>query len=248
MLHKKLLTVLQELGLTDKESKVYLAMLSLGEASVQKIAGAAEVKRPTVYPVIESLQKKGLVNIEIKGFKQFYRAASPERLGLVLEQRRKNLISALPELTELYNTESTQSFIKYYEGLESVKNVYESNLRDVKPHENYYVIGDMKNWLSLDYKYFENFTYRRGQLPINIRLLLLDSPAARAFKEKKTHYNMKVRFLPKNTVLTTNLVMIPERLFMHQLTPPINGIVIENKSAIKTQMEMFEILWENAAP
>lgn len=222
-------------------------MLSLGENTVQKIANAAEVKRPTVYPIIESLKRYGLANMIVRGLKQYYIAASPEQLETLFKQRQKHLSAALPDLMALYNTEGvTQGFIKYFEGLEAVKSVYESNLRDVKAHENYCVIADQQKWIELDPKYFENFTYRRGKLPINIRLLLLDSPAARAFKKKERHYNMEIRFLPPRTRLTTNLVIIPERLFMHQLTPPVNGIVIENKSAIKTHMELFEILWQNA--
>ncbi|MBI5412336.1 helix-turn-helix domain-containing protein [Candidatus Peregrinibacteria bacterium] len=245
MLPKKLIGALQELGLSEKESCVYLAMLTLGEASVLQIARAAEIKRPTVYPVLESLQQKGLVHIDIRSMKQRYRAINPERLELLLEQRRKNLLSALPELTALYNTEGSQSLIQYFEGLEAVKTVYESNIRDIQPHENYCVIADQKKWIGLDQKYFENFTYRRGLLPINIRLLLSDTPIARAFQKKERYYNETIRFLPKGTELTTNLVITPQRPFMHQLTPPVNGIVIENKSAIKTQMELFEILWKS---
>ncbi|MFH0820460.1 MAG: helix-turn-helix domain-containing protein [Candidatus Peregrinibacteria bacterium] len=244
---QSLLPVLQEFGLSEKEAKVYLAMLSLGESTIQRIANVADVKRPTVYPILESLKQKGMVNTVVRGLKQTYKASSPEQLQLLFDQRRKRLASALPDLLALYNTEGqTQGFIKYFEGLEAVKSVYESNLRDIKAHENYCVIADQQKWIELDPKYFENFTYRRGKLPINIRLLLLDSPAARTFKKKEHYYNMEIRFLPPRTQLTTNLVIIPERLFMHQLTPPVNGIVIENISAICTQMELFEILWKKA--
>lgn len=246
---KPLLPVLQEFGLTENEAKVYLGMLSVGENTVQKIAQAAEVKRPTVYPIIESLKQKGLANVVVRGLKQRYKAANPERLEALFEQRKKHLSLVLPDLLALYNTEGmTQGFIKYFEGLEAVKSVYESNLRDVKPHENYYVIGNMQRWIDLDPVYFENFTYRRGQLPINIQLLLLDSPVAHEFKKKEKYYNEEIRFLPPGIMFTNNVVITPQRLFMHQLIPPVNGIVIENKSAIRTHMELFELLWKTVGP
>ena len=38
---------LQKIGLSEKEAKVYLAALELGQASVQNIARKAEVNRAT---------------------------------------------------------------------------------------------------------------------------------------------------------------------------------------------------------
>jgi HTH-type transcriptional regulator, sugar sensing transcriptional regulator len=242
----KLTALLQEIGLTEKEAKVYLAMLALGETTVNKIAQTSEVKRTTIYPLIDSLKQKGLANVVLRGFKQFYKAASPEKLELVFEQRRKNLMKGLPDLMSLYNIEGeTQGFIKHFEGLEACKGVYEQNLRDIKPHEDYYVIADTQKWLKADPVYFENFTYRRGKLPIKIKLLLSDSPSARQFKKKEKYYGEEIRFLPKGVDFTTNVVITPQRLFFPQLTPPINGIVIENKSAINTHMDLFRMLWKS---
>jgi len=54
-----LIQELQKLGLSDKESKVYLASLELGPAPIAAIAKQASVNRPTTYVIIESLIKKG---------------------------------------------------------------------------------------------------------------------------------------------------------------------------------------------
>lgn len=242
-LPQKLLRSLEDLGLTDKEAKVYLAMLSLSESNVRKIADAAEVKRSTVYFILDSLCQKGLVKLVIQGFKSYYTVESPEKLGTILDQRKKRLSETLPDFLALYNTENTQGFITYYSGLESVKRVYEQNLRDIRPREQYLVISNQEDWLALDPDYFESFTERRAKRNIRIRLLLTDSKSAREHKKRARQYNEKIRFLPKGTKLTTNVVITPKRLLMHQLIPPINGIVIENQSAIKTQTELFEVMW-----
>ena len=49
---------LQEIGLSDKEAGVYLALLATDNSSVIELAGKTKIKRPTVYVILESLAKK----------------------------------------------------------------------------------------------------------------------------------------------------------------------------------------------
>ena len=81
---------LQQLGLSDKEAKTYLASLELGPVSVQEIAKKSGLKRPTVYFAIEQLIKMGLMSSFEKGKKRYFSAESPERLvSLITAQKRK---------------------------------------------------------------------------------------------------------------------------------------------------------------
>ena len=57
----KLQQKLQEIGLSDKESIAYLALLSRGTCSTSLIAKAAKLNRGTSYVALHSLLEKGLV-------------------------------------------------------------------------------------------------------------------------------------------------------------------------------------------
>ena len=246
MKNKKLLQILIDLGLSENEESVYLAALSLGPTTILKIAKTAEMKRTTIYSVIDSLKKRGLINIEIKGFKTLFTAENPEKLETMLDSHREQLRNSLPEFLGMYNLKGGESSIKYYEGLESVKSVYESLISDIKPHEDYLIIADAKQWMELDPEYFQNFTERRAKLNINTRMLLQDSKTARELKNKEKNYNIKgVKIFPQKMSLTTNIVIIPKKIVIHQLTPPIMAVVIENKSMINMQKEIFEIIWNS---
>ena len=150
MKNTSLTNTLTTLGLTDHEAAVYLAALSLGPATILKIAGVAEIKRTTVYSVIESLKIKGLMAIHVKGFKKLFVAENPEKLKTILLTRQSLLAQTLPEFLALYNLKGTESTIKYYEGLAGVKSVYESLLTDVRPKEDYLIISHQAEWLNLD--------------------------------------------------------------------------------------------------
>jgi len=244
-MRNKLINTLINIGLTEKEADVYLASLSLGPATVQKIAVAAEVKRTTVYSILETLKQKGLVRTELKGWKALYMAESPEKLESIIERMRHDIRRNMPEFASLYNLHSSGAFIKYYEGLESIKSVYESMLRDVRPHENYSVIGDTKQWLEQDPDFFLDFTRRRARLDINIRILMQDSEIAREHKKIEKTLNEKVKIMPPDFKLTANMVIIPRRVIYNQLTPPLLAMVIENESIIRMNQEFFEAIWRS---
>ena len=127
---------LQEIGLNEKEAKVYLATLELGQSVVQDIAKKAGVNRATTYFVIEALMKSGLMSSFHKGKKQFFIAADPDRLVEVLEQekdlvekREKNLKKLLPQLQSINNKQKDRPVVKYYEGKEGIKTMVDEVLR-----------------------------------------------------------------------------------------------------------------------
>lgn len=244
MEQSKITTFLTDLGLNPNESAVYYAALNLGPATIQQIASAAGIKRTTVYYVVESLKQKGLITLEIKGFKKKFVAENPEKLEVMLETRRLQLKNMLPELSALYNIKGGESFIKYYEGLKAVESIYEGLIRDIKPHEDYLILSDVEKWYDLDRDFFKKFLDKRAKLPIKVRLLIRDSAYAKKFY-KHLRPNERLKFLSPETNLTTNLVFTPQRLMIHQLTPPILAIVIENKNVIQMHREMYEIMWKS---
>ena len=119
---------LKHLGLSDKESAVYLASLELGPASVQDISHKSKVNRATTYVMIESLSGRGLMSAFTKGKKKLYAPESPERLMSIIDHERKALDSRagelsriLPMLGTLYNAEGAKPSGRYLEGVEGLE-------------------------------------------------------------------------------------------------------------------------------
>ena len=53
--------VLENLGLSEKEAEIYLALLELGTGTVVEVAKKSGVKRPTAYLVLDELKKMGYI-------------------------------------------------------------------------------------------------------------------------------------------------------------------------------------------
>ena len=242
-------SLLEELGLTNKEARVYYAILSLGSTTILRVARSTGIKRTTIYSVIESLKHKGLVALEVRGFKQRFVAEDPRKLEGMLAEKKAKLEHTMPELSGLFNLKGGESTIKYYEGESVISSLYSQLLEDVRPGDDYLVLSNVEEWWKLDKNFLQDFTMKRGELArahnISIRLLLEDTQAAREYKKNDAQYHTHTKILPPNTKLTTNLVIIPQKTLIHQLVPPVVAMVIENASVVQMHREMFEIMWES---
>lgn len=236
---------LQEFGLSENEARVYLASLSLGPSTILSIAKEAELKRTTVYSVIERLKQNGLISIEVKGFKKRFTAESPSKLERLFELRRERFKELLPELSALHRLKGGQSFIKYYEGVAGVKSVYSDILKELRTGAEYLVMSDQEQFINMDREYFTHHIEGRARLNPNSRALFQDSATARHYKEIEEQTRLRVRFLPKGTKLTANLVIMEDKVIITQLIQPIMAIVIENKSVVAMHHEQFEIIWKS---
>lgn len=93
--------VIELLGYSAKEAKVYLAALSLGEAHISDIAAKVKLPRTSAQIIAEKLHKGGLMNFYIMRRYKYWVAESPERLLTTLKNREEIIHEALPVLTAL---------------------------------------------------------------------------------------------------------------------------------------------------
>lgn len=241
---EKIINSLKELGLEEKEASVYLASLVLGPTTILKLSKQSEVNRTTTYEIIASLERKGLMKKDIHGLKTLFAPEPPERLEGTLEMKRSLLARTLPELEGKYHLKSTGSAIKYYEGLTAIKNLYDDILKDFKPNDFYYVISNTEEWEKLDENYFiKNHIEKLFDLRLNRKVLFVDSPLAQKRKETERNFNEKVKLLPKEANIHVDMVITPYKLVTFQLHEPYVALVVENKTMINTQKEVFELLW-----
>lgn len=123
---------LEEIGLSDKEAAVYLALLEVENAAISEIAKKTKVNRTTVYPVLQSLEKKGLASEVPIGKKIHYQAAPPERLEsyverqkVILEEHSSRLKDIIPQLKSVSREMGERPLIKFFEGREGAISAYE---------------------------------------------------------------------------------------------------------------------------
>lgn len=135
--------LLQALGLSPNEAKIYLSLVEKGESSVSQLAIAAGVHRRNAYDVIRRLIDKGLCFQIISQDDNKYNAVDPDKLTELLGERREELDSYLPALKKQFLHRFAPEEAYIYRGLEGQKNIWRDLLRVAKDS---YFIGAKGMW------------------------------------------------------------------------------------------------------
>jgi len=123
-----LISLLEKIGLSEKEAKVYLASLELGEDSVQNIGKKASVNRATTYVILEKLMTLGLVSTYEKDKKTVFVAEDPKELVHIIdeekravEEREHELKENINQITALYNRNKNKPTVRFFEGADGLE-------------------------------------------------------------------------------------------------------------------------------
>lgn len=127
---------LMEIGLSEKEALVYVELLKVDSDSVSSIADRTKINRTTVYPVIEQLIEKKLVEEISNDGKSVYKAFSPDRIQTYIETQQIKLREShskaddiIPQLKAISRESGQRPIVEYYEGREAIlKANYDSQM------------------------------------------------------------------------------------------------------------------------
>ena len=148
--------MLESLGLTLTESKVYLALLKRGSSPVGRLAKETGIHRRTVYDAVERLIEKGMISYITENNKRFFEAVNPKKLLDILKEKEDLLSNNLPDLISLYNSNKNKKETLFFRGKQGIKFIFEDMIKNKK---DILQIGSLKSdneTIKLYYKRFIN--------------------------------------------------------------------------------------------
>jgi len=250
-----MITILEKLGLTEKEAKVYLATLELAQDTVQNIAKKAGVNRPTAYFILEKLMKMGLVSTLEQGKKTLFIAESPRELEHILDKEIKEIEDAKTELKDtmnqlmaIYNVREGKPVVKYFEGADGLEAMdrYGHNL--LKRNEEILGIAP----IDVLEKYFpkrrEDSLKERIKQGVKSRTIYTHEKGEFATAKNKTELREGIMIPRQKFPFNATIAIYPQwgiKLFYFDPVNPF-GVVIESKELAYNLKLFFELAWEGA--
>ncbi len=249
---ENLIKELKKLNLTEKEARVYLALLELGPSTPYKIAKRSQLKRPTAYVIAEELVEKGLI-IQMTGEKQkMYIARSPESYIEDVEKRISEAKKIIPELSALQRKQSDKPNVLYFEGVEGMKKAYEYRLKDFKNKE---IVGFFARADNLDERLTHEvfIPWNEAKITNNIKVrgytvddhkLGKDYSRFLTGKDAKGKGLIRAKFLPDTLYSADCSVESFEWGVRICIMKSKQALIIESYELAKALREIFELLWE----
>lgn len=121
--------ILQELGLSKNEAKIYETLLREGESPVGEIAERSKIHRRNVYDSLSRLIEKGLIFEVLERKENRYQAVDPGKLSELIQEKKQKLEKILPDLLHLYEEKPYHEELFMYRGIEGWKNYLNDILR-----------------------------------------------------------------------------------------------------------------------
>jgi HTH-type transcriptional regulator, sugar sensing transcriptional regulator len=253
-----LVSSIEDLGLSNKEARVYLACLRIGPSSVQSIAEESGIKRVTTYVILESLVGLGLMSQTTKGKKTYFIAEDPLNLERLIDRRqqelkeqKQNFNKILPELHGLKLQPKDSPTVKFYDSSDGIKTILNSFLEHAKRPEIDTVYGFSN--LDLVLSFFPEFRAAmanpwRSKAGVHSQFLYT-SKQGPIMKETDEIRNRESRWLPPDKFpIAGDFTIVGSNVLMLSLgaSHPI-GITFDSEELAEGLRVMFLAAWEAAA-
>ncbi|MDH3324930.1 MAG: hypothetical protein OEL89_04795 [Candidatus Peregrinibacteria bacterium] len=241
----------QKFGLNDKETDTFLKLLELGSQPASVLAKNLEIPRPTVYLILENLQKKSLVEVFPKFDVKYFRTVSPKDLFAVLERQKleiskteKILEESLPALESLKNKLSITPKVRFFETAKEIEKIYDTVLKEKSEFRATFNPYFVKKFMP---KYFNLIAETLKNNKIPARELLIDCSEAREYFEKFNSKNHQIKILPKRINFPSDTIISGDKIFMiayNDDEKQISATEILSPPLAQTQKMIFDELWE----
>ena len=246
--------LLKLLGLSEKESRVYEALLKIGQGPAAAIIKASGLKRGITYSVLDSLAKTGLIKKFNKEGKAWFQPEPPQKLQELAEAKIKEAQLAkaqveeiLPKLSSQYRLALGKPTIRYFEGKQGLVEVFEDIYAPKK--EPVYGAVDVDKIESV----FEGWSIgklipSRLKTGLKVKVLFNDTQIAKKLhardkKEKRTSIllDQKKYPLPAEIEAYENKIAL-----MSFKKGDFLGLIIENEDFAITLRSVFKFLFDQS--
>lgn len=238
-----LTTILQNLGLNEKEAKVYLACLELGSATVREVSDKAGVKRTSVYNFLEDMKARGFITEVKHGKRILLTAEDPHNLLKIADEQKKQFEEMLPEFLSIYNLPGNKPAVRFYQGVDGLKRIYEDTL---KQGETIYEVSDYERMFeTVEPEWMWTYPKSRAEKGIRAYSIAKEGAQAQKVRANDSKQLRETRFV-KDVNFETEINIYGDKVALLSFRRPYAGVIIEDRAIAQTLKSMWKIVWNQA--
>lgn len=230
--------VLEKIGLTANEAKLYLIILEKSNVTPGELAKAAELHRSSIYDTLKMLKHKGLIaDVRINN-KHYFKPINPQKFIDIQKEKIQLITEHMPQLLSLHLKEKPEQEIKVYTGLGGIKAIFEDIMREGKDVDVFGSESDYEQKLTYHMHQFKRHFEKNG---LRIRHIVRQG----VFPDKPE--TGEVRYIQSETKSPVTTDIYGNKIAIILWSDEPNGIIIKNKLAADSYRSYFNFMWQNAA-
>lgn len=123
---------LQKIGLSERESLVYIDLLENVPSTISDIAKRTGLHRPVIYQTLPTLEESGLISRILKGKRAYYLAESPKKLRVIMDNLTRGFETTILDLEEMHGHKEKKPTVKTLNGKKGIQFVFYDVLDTLK--------------------------------------------------------------------------------------------------------------------
>jgi sugar-specific transcriptional regulator TrmB len=240
-----IITLLEEIWFSNKEAQTYISLLKLWKSPASWIARVSGIKRITTYVILQNLVEKWIIRSINEDWILYFVATDPQVILDQESRRHEKIESLIPELKLISSSEKHRPKVIHYDGLFSVKKMYE----DILCYNDWFysIRGIQHTNKELLERLLKSFMKKRVKQWIFSKIIMSKTPQNLKYawsdkvnlKETKLLQNFGFEVNTDTNIYWWNKVSIC--IFSEE---SLHGITIESESYYQSMKSVFDILRE----
>ena len=235
---KDVTKVLENVGLSTNEIKIYLTLLETGPSLAGKLSKESGVNRTSTYDALQRLMEKGVISYIIKANRKWFQAEAPAKLVDFLKEQETNIKSIMPKLEALHSSSKETRNVSIYRGYKAIKSIFQDIVKQGKPND---VFGSEVRFLEKMPYYVPHYIKEIDKKNIPIRVIIREGRKT-GEKSKTTEF----RTLPMKVESPVSTNIYADKIAITIWTDPPEAVVIQSKTAAEAYRNFFDVVWKSA--
>jgi hypothetical protein len=241
---KALLKQLEDLGLTEKEGRVYMALLPRPDTGTSNLIRATGLHGQFVYAALARLEDLGLAKHVIQNGRKKFSAGSPQRILSLVEEKKLSAQAVVKQLQAQFGKDHEQSF-EVYQGRNAFV-AHEFAILDEMPDGGTIDIlgGGWVEYIDLFGEDIAVYEQKRLAKKVSMRYLST-AERGKSIEYMTTHqYELfDYRILPKPAPgVETDI--LNNKIVFHLYGDPVVSFTFINQEITDSYRRFFNVLWE----
>ena len=237
---------IQNLGFSEKEARVYLALLQTGQATAYQVAKRSGLKTPTTYVILDELLEKGAVRKILTQKATHYAATDPVELFVTARSRIEQAQTALPSLQAMAQNDNKVVQASYYEGVSGIKDMYKKLLDEMPGKTFVAFFAHGKDTSKALWEYWSTLNKQMVERKIKVRAITTEDKTTQPWlsNTKVPKEFMEIKGLPESIYSSNISIEIYNnrtQIISHRYE---QAIMIDNPDIANVLRQIFEIVWK----
>lgn len=240
--------ILEEIGLTKSEIKVYMALLELGSSATGKIVDKSKASSSKIYEILDKLMQKGLVSFIVKSGVKYFEAAPPERIMDYMKEKeerfdkqKEEMKRLLPELELKQKLAQFKSEATIFKGLKGGETAFRYMINNMKKGDEW--VGFVVSFANQ--RYFDlliKLHEWRSKKKLRSRIIMAEKYRIEGLKREKLPFT-EVKYVPEDMQTPAIINVAGNITLLNIMGEEVTVFMIENKDVADSFRSQFEKMW-----